>query len=141
MPEPKKAQSLCFFEILEGNNFFGFSKCIPVPRNAWLFVILTSFRFFLEFFDFCVPHYWRLQMFLSKKFISIPKKTRPLTTFCINFLKNLSRVMRHTKPKNSRKKQKVVKITKSHAFLGIYFETPKSCYSQVWRKNTNFRHF
>eukprot|EP00493_Phyllostaurus_siculus_P020888 UN21213 len=64
-----------------------------------------------------------------------------IISFCIIFLQNLSRVMRHTKSKEFKEKRKIVKITKGHVVLGIYFETPKSCYSQVLRKSTNFGHF
>ena len=64
-----------------------------------------------------------------------------IISFCITFLQKLSRVIKHTKTKEFKKKQKVVNITKGHAFLGIYFETSKSCYCQVLRKSTNFGHF
>ena len=40
-----------------------------------------------------------------------------IISFCITFLQKLSRVMRHTKIKKFKKKQKVVKITKSRSFM------------------------
>ena len=37
-----------------------------------------------------------------------------IISFCITFFQNLSRVMRHKKTKNFKKKRKKIKITKAH---------------------------
>ena len=51
-----------FSPYLRVATFWGFE--IYIPRNAWPFVILKTFCFFLELFAFCVHHYTR--QFLQK---------------------------------------------------------------------------
>ena len=64
-----------------------------------------------------------------------------IISFYMTCLQKVSRAMRHTKIKEFKGKQKLVKTTKGHAFLSIYFENSKGCYPQVSRKTQTLSTF
>lgn len=85
-------------------------------------------------------------LFLTQKSVKITKArafTQKHDHFVLHhfFAKTVARNEAHKNQRIQGKNKKLSKSRRGMRFWGIYFETPKSCYSQVSQKSTNFGHF